>query len=60
MVSFNYQNYPNANDQLADALGIAQSKVSSALSCIPAQLWLHSTSAGIITEWEKGLLSIEI
>ncbi|KAK4806952.1 hypothetical protein QYF61_027319 [Mycteria americana] len=45
---------------IVDALGVAQSNVSLALSCIQAQLWMQSMVAAIIREGEEGTLPTEI
>ncbi|KAK4810571.1 LOW QUALITY PROTEIN: hypothetical protein QYF61_004534 [Mycteria americana] len=45
---------------IVDALGVAQTNVSLALSCIQAQLWMQSMVAAIIREGEEGTLPTEI
>ncbi|XP_074424308.1 uncharacterized protein LOC141735521 [Larus michahellis] len=45
---------------IVDALGVAQTNVSLALSCIQAQLWMQSTVAAIVREGEEGTLPTEI
>lgn len=45
---------------IIDALGVVQTSVSLALSCIRAQLWMQSMSAAVIREGEEGTLPAEI
>ncbi|KAK4828276.1 hypothetical protein QYF61_024941 [Mycteria americana] len=45
---------------IVDALGVAQTNVSLALSFIQAQLWMQSMVAAIVREGEEGTLPTEI
>ncbi|XP_027758309.1 uncharacterized protein LOC114067216 [Empidonax traillii] len=45
---------------LLRALGIEQSNVSLALSCIQAQMWVQSVVAGILRDGDNGVLPTEI
>uniref|UniRef100_A0A8C3RGZ0 Uncharacterized protein n=1 Tax=Cyanoderma ruficeps TaxID=181631 RepID=A0A8C3RGZ0_9PASS len=45
---------------LLQALGIEQSNVSLALSCIQAQMWVQSVVAGILRDGDNGVLPTEI
>ncbi|XP_059701393.1 uncharacterized protein LOC132326766 [Haemorhous mexicanus] len=45
---------------LLQALGVEQSNISLALSCIQAQMWVQSVVAGILREGDNGVLPTEI
>ncbi|XP_053911664.1 uncharacterized protein LOC128850707 isoform X1 [Cuculus canorus] len=45
---------------ILDTLGVAQSNISLALSCIQAQLWMQTVAASIIREGEEGIFPTEI